>query len=143
MIVMHFQRGRTSDDSGSKSTRGCERNSLLPLHFPLRASGGFVCGEGFEHRKQWIESVALPSKLGRGRKSANEAGGPRRESPHSRATATRWRNGLWLRCGSHARPRLSPIPVFRLMLLLDQGFTSLATACRLYGTETIMSNQGP
>jgi hypothetical protein len=37
MVAMDFQSGKTSDDSGSKSTRGCTRNSLLPLHFPLQA----------------------------------------------------------------------------------------------------------
>jgi hypothetical protein len=42
MVVLDVGSGRTSDDSGSKSTRGRERNSLLPLHFPLRAAGVLV-----------------------------------------------------------------------------------------------------
>jgi hypothetical protein len=32
--------------------RGCTRNSWLALPFPLRA---LFCGEGFEHREQWID----------------------------------------------------------------------------------------
>jgi hypothetical protein len=43
-----------------------------------------------------------------------------------------------LRCESHACPSLSPVPGFRLVLRLAQGFTSLATACRPYGTQTIL-----
>ncbi len=46
MVAMDFQSGRIGGDSASKSTRGCTRNSLPPMHFPLRA---FLCGGGFEH----------------------------------------------------------------------------------------------
>ncbi len=52
MLAMDFQSGRILGDRGSKSTRGSTRNSLLPLHFPLRA---LLCNEAFEHRLQWIE----------------------------------------------------------------------------------------
>ena len=56
MLAMDLQSGRIRDASGSKSTRGSTRNSLLPLYFPLRA---LLCGEGFEHREQWIEDRLL------------------------------------------------------------------------------------
>ena len=54
MVVMDFQGGRISDDSGSKSTRGRKRNSLLSMPFRCRQRA-FLCDEGFEHRLQWIE----------------------------------------------------------------------------------------
>ena len=54
MVVMAFQGARITDDSGSKATRGCTCNSLLPLHFRC-VQRAFLYGEGFEHREQWIE----------------------------------------------------------------------------------------
>ncbi len=55
---MYFQSGVIRDDSGLKSTRGCTRNSLLPLHFRC-VQRTFLCGAGFEHREQWIEDRLL------------------------------------------------------------------------------------
>ena len=52
MLVIDFECGRIRDVSGSKPTRKVRRNSLLPMHFPLRA---FLCGAEFEHRERWIE----------------------------------------------------------------------------------------